>query len=62
MHAADFVESYINAWNHLDAEGVADHLTADGVYCDIPENAQRSHDELISYLNGFFSNYRHRYE
>ncbi len=30
MHATDFVESYFDAWNHHDPEGVADHLTADG--------------------------------
>lgn len=62
MHAADFVDSYIDAWNHRDPKGVADHLTADGVYCDVPVNEQHSHDELISYLSEFFSNYRHRYE
>jgi AraC-like DNA-binding protein/ketosteroid isomerase-like protein len=62
MRAADFVESYFDAWNHSDAKGVADHLTADGVYCDVPENARRSHDELITNLNEFFSANRHRYE
>lgn len=62
MRATEFVESYFDAWNHRDPKGVADHLTADGIYCDIPENAQRSHDELINYLIVFFSNYRHRYE
>jgi AraC-like DNA-binding protein len=61
MHATDFVESYFDAWNHHDPEGVADHLTADGIYCDIPENASRSHDELIAWLRDFFSTYRHRY-
>ena len=62
MHATDFVESYFDAWNHGDPKGVADHLTADGIYCDIPENARRSHDELIVRLREFFSKYRHRYE
>ena len=62
MHTREFVESYFDAWNHCDSKGVADHLTADGVYCDVPENEQRSHDELISFLNDFFSRYRHRYE
>ena len=62
MRATDFVESYFDAWNHRDPKGVADHLAADGIYCDIPENAQRSHDELISSLTDFFSNFRHRYE
>jgi len=62
MRATEFVESYFDAWNHRDPKGVADHLTADGIYCDIPEHVQRSHDELITSLSDFFSNYRHRYE
>jgi AraC-like DNA-binding protein len=62
MHATEFVESYFDAWNHRDPKGVADHLSADGIYCDIPENARRSHDELIVRLRDFFSKHRHRYE
>ena len=62
MRATKFVESYFDAWNHSDPEGVADHLAADGIYTDIPENVQRSHDELITNLSEFFANYRHRYE
>ena len=62
MQAVDFVESYIDAWNHCDPKGVADHLTNDGIYCDIPVHEQRSHDELITSLREFFASYRHRYE
>lgn len=62
MHATEFVASYFDAWNHFDPKGVADHLTADGIYCDIPENVQRTHDELITNLSDFFCNYRLRYE
>jgi len=62
MQATQFVESYFDAWNHRDPKGVADHLTADGIYCDIPENVQSSHDELVTSLTEFFSNDRHRYE
>ena len=62
MRATDFVESYFDAWNHADPVAVADHLASDGLYCDIPLNMQRNHDELIVYLRGFFSRYRHRYE
>ncbi len=62
MRATKFVESYFDAWNHSDPKGVADHLTADGIYTDIPANVQRSHDELIKSLSDIFSNYRHRYE
>lgn len=62
MRAAEFVESYFDAWNHGDAEGVADHLAADGIYVDVPQNIERSHDELIINLNDFFSEYPGRYE
>jgi len=62
MRAAAFVNSYFDAWNHCDPKGVADHLATDGIYCDIPENVQRSHDELITSLGDFFSHYRHHYE
>ncbi len=62
MRRAEFVESYFDAWNHRDPKGIADHLSADGTYRDVPENLQRSPDELIISLNDFFSKYRHRYE
>lgn len=65
MRASEFVESYFDAWNHRDPEGVADHLAPDGIYCDIPENVQRSHDELITSLADLFSTHgqhRERYE
>jgi len=62
MRTTQFVESYFDAWNHRDPKGVADHLTADGIYRDIPENVQRTHDELITTLADFFSSHRHRYE
>jgi AraC-like DNA-binding protein len=62
MRTTEFVESYFDAWNHRDPEGVANHFTDDGIYCDIPEHVQLSHDELVAFLSDFFTNYRHRYE
>lgn len=62
MRATDFVESYLDAWNHHSPEDVADHLAVDGIYCDIPEHAESSRDELVSNLRRFFSQFRHRYE
>lgn len=62
MQAGQFVESYFDAWNQHDPQGVADHFAADGIYRDVPENVQRSHDELLTSLRGFFRQYRHRYE
>ena len=62
MHAAEFVQSYFDAWNHRDPEAVADHLAVDGIYLDVPDNEQSSRDELIVDLKQFFSDHRHRYE
>lgn len=62
MRAADFVESYFDAWNHHNPEGVAGHLAHNGVYCDIPEQAERSYDELVSSLESFFAEFHHHYE
>ena len=62
LHATKFVESYIDAWNHCDPKRVAAHLTADGIYVDVPQNIERTHDELIVILNDFFSDFPGRYE
>ncbi|MGI9270390.1 MAG: helix-turn-helix domain-containing protein [Woeseiaceae bacterium] len=62
MQATEFVESYMDAWNHHDPKGVADHLTADGIYLDVPQNTRRSHDELITSLAEFFSESQQKYE
>jgi len=62
MHTAKFVESYFDAWNHNDPEGVANHLASDGVYVDMPENIRQTHDELVVSLNDFFSEFPHHYE
>ncbi|MDX1405605.1 MAG: helix-turn-helix domain-containing protein [Woeseiaceae bacterium] len=62
MRTTQFVESYFDAWNHCDSQAVADHLTSDGIYCDVPQNEQCTHDELVTFLNDFFSKHHHRYE
>ena len=62
MHAAEFVNSYLEAWNQADAKAVARHLARDGVYLDVPENVRRSRDELIANLEVFFQEERHHYE
>ena len=36
MRAAEFVHSYLDAWNHHDARHVAEHFTHDGIYYDGP--------------------------
>lgn len=62
MGAVEFVESYFDAWNDRDPEGVAEHLASEGTYRDVPENQQRTPTELIVSLNEFFSIFEHRYE
>jgi len=62
MRKTEFVESYFDAWNHRDSKGIADHLSADGTFRDVPENLKISHEELVIFLDNFFTDYRHRYE
>ncbi|MEM1411032.1 MAG: helix-turn-helix domain-containing protein [Pseudomonadota bacterium] len=62
MKAADFVASYLEAWNRGDSEAVGEHLCSDGTYLDVPENLRQSREELISDLAGFFKSHNHRYE
>lgn len=62
MQATRFVASYFDAWNHRDPKGVADHLAADGIYRDIPQKLESSHDELIRSLSDFFAHDHHEYE
>ena len=62
MRAADFVDSYFDAWNHCDAEGVAEHLAKNGTFCDMPLHQQFSRNELVANLAAFFASEKHRYE
>jgi AraC-like DNA-binding protein len=62
MQAGKFVASYFDAWNHRDPEGVASHLSGNGIYCDVPLHEQHSHDDWIESLAAFFEEHRQRYE
>jgi AraC-like DNA-binding protein len=62
MHTREFVRSYFDAWNQGDARGVAGHLAKNGIYCDVPVNAQYSGDDLIADLAAFFLAENHRYQ
>jgi AraC-like DNA-binding protein len=62
MRATDFVSSYMDAWNHRDAEGVAEHLAVNGTYYDIPTQSQFSKNELVSNLIDFFASGDHQYQ
>ncbi|MEM1114725.1 MAG: helix-turn-helix domain-containing protein [Pseudomonadota bacterium] len=54
MLSADFVASYLEAWNQHDPGGVADHLSQNGTYLDIPEQQQLNRSELVTHLEGYF--------
>jgi len=58
----DFVQSYLDAWNSRDANGVAQHFCADGLYCDMPSQQQLAGEDLIEHLVDHFSTDDLRYE
>jgi len=60
--AVEFVESYFDAWNHRDAQSVADHLSKDGKYFDIPDQTLLTHDELVKTLADSFYHENNHYE
>ena len=62
MRAIEFVESYFDAWNHSDAQSVADHLSADGTYFDIPGQTLLTRDELVKTLTDSFFHEKNHYE
>lgn len=62
MHSTEFVKSYIDAWNHRDANGVVEHLCRNGTYCDVPANKQLSGDDLVASLVDFFASDSHKYQ
>ena len=62
MHSTEFVKSYIDAWNHGDANGVVEHLCQNGTYCDVPANIQLSGDDLVASLVDFFAADNHKYQ
>ena len=62
MRAAEFVQSYFDAWNHSDARAVAEHLDRNGTYCDIPTHEQHSRDDLAANLTDFFALEHHLYQ
>ncbi|MCZ6828989.1 MAG: AraC family transcriptional regulator [Gammaproteobacteria bacterium] len=54
--------SYIDAWNQCDAEAVADHLTQNGTYCDIPLNQELTRKALVADPAALFAHEHYRYE
>jgi AraC-like DNA-binding protein/ketosteroid isomerase-like protein len=63
VHPENFIRSYFDAWNRCDAKAVADHLTPNGTYSDMPRNQQLDRKALItSDLADLFTHERVRYE
>jgi AraC-like DNA-binding protein len=62
LRAAEFVDSYFDAWNHRDAKLVAEHLADNGTYLDTARNKQHSRGELLDWLVDYFASNKHRYE
>jgi len=61
VRAVDFVASYIDAWNHQDAGSIADHLTSDCEYFDVPAAKHHPKPELARYLSSFITEDKHQY-
>lgn len=62
MQAAEFVHSYVDAWNRQDAKAVAGHLADNGTYMDIPVHQNLSRGELIAHLEELFKLEAHHYQ
>jgi len=54
MHPAEFVASYIDAWNQQDCQAIANHLADNGTYLDNPLQQQMSRQEFIEHLDELF--------
>jgi AraC-like DNA-binding protein len=61
MVSADFVKSYIAAWNARDPSRVAEHLTPAGTYHDMGELRQLSRRDFIGHLEDYFNRDSSRY-
>jgi|TARA_B110000902_G_scaffold266018_1_gene352187 AraC-like DNA-binding protein len=62
LRANAFIQSYFDAWNHSDAKGVAEHLSQNGTYFDIPTNEQHTGEDLVDTLTSFFASERNHYK
>lgn len=62
MRAEEFVESYFEAWNLRDAQSVANHLSPNATYFDIPTKNQLTRDDLVESLSKSFYHEKNQYE
>lgn len=61
MMSAEFVNSYIEAWNARDPRRVAGHLAVGGTYHDMGELRQFARRDLVAHLEEYFSRDSSRY-
>ena len=61
MLSADFVRSYIDAWNQRSPRRVAEHLARDGTYHDMGELKEVTRKDFIAHLEDYFSRDSNRY-
>lgn len=62
MQAAQFIDQYLDAWNHYDVQGVASFMSRKGVYFDRHDDEKYSRAALIQYLYELFSREKHQYQ
>ena len=62
MQAAQFINSYLDAWNHFDARGVAAFMSSQGMYLDRRHHEKYSRPALIQYLHDLFTREKHLYQ
>jgi AraC-like DNA-binding protein len=53
--AMDLVHRYFDAWNHLDVASIASFFTKDGVYFDVPQDAEYRGSGLVGYLADYLA-------
>lgn len=61
MLSADFVRSYIDAWNERNPARVAEHLARGGTYHDMTELRRVTRRDFIAHLEEYFSRDNNRY-
>ena len=62
MRATQLVNSYLDAWNHYDASGVASFFSQKGVYFDRRHDEKYSRPALTQYLYDLFAREKHQYQ
>lgn len=62
MQAVKFVNKFFDAWNHYDANGVAEFMSSRVIYFDRHDDEKYSRPALKQYLYDLFTRERHHYQ